>query len=212
MTKRSLTPGDRKRRIVRDAVLLLVVLILLAFTLDFPMLTARQALKSTQTRYLFEDSRIIARIDDSYHDHEYILKKGDWYAWCALWRFGPFWQPGLLVPVPRDPSRPLTALTVAQGSANTMLVVSSNPDIAEVELEYPVEASGYTFAFRLKSVRQLPLAENCWWFALPDGYWRAFQDEGEGLRLRGYDAAGRLVYESPRPESWDLDYTILNDS
>lgn len=209
MNKRSITPGDRKRRIVRDAVLLLVVLILLTFTLDFPMLTAGQALKSTQTRYLFEDGEIVAELPPSHaYDRQYLLRDGDWYAWCGLWRYGPFWKPGRMEIVQPDPDRPLTACTPTGNEE--LLVLSSDPAITQVEVEYLAGAERDD-VFRLATARQGPVADSCWWFSLPDGYWRVFYQDGADLRLRGYDADGRLIYESPRPESWDRDYTILND-
>ena len=207
MAKRSITPGDRKRRIVRDAVLLLVVLILLAFTLDFPMLTARQALKATQTRYLFEDGEIVAELPpNGMYDRQYLLRDGDWYAWCGFWRYGPFWRPGRMEIVQPDPDRPLTAYDPT--GSEEVWILSSDPAITQVEVEYLAETTAHELVLRLASVRQGPVTESCWWFSLPDVYWGS---SPEDLRLRGYDADGRLIYESPRPESWDRDYTILND-
>ena len=41
MSKRSVTPAQRKRRIVRDTLLLAVILMVLVLALDFPILTAQ---------------------------------------------------------------------------------------------------------------------------------------------------------------------------
>ena len=44
MARSFVTPAQRKRRILRDALLLAVVLVVLILRLDFPILTAEQAL------------------------------------------------------------------------------------------------------------------------------------------------------------------------
>lgn len=44
MSRRPVTPARRRRRILRDTLLLAVVLAVLVLRMDFPVFTARQAL------------------------------------------------------------------------------------------------------------------------------------------------------------------------
>ena len=57
MSKRPDTPARRKRRAIRWAAALPVLLAVLTLALDFPIPTARQALAATQERFLFGPGR-----------------------------------------------------------------------------------------------------------------------------------------------------------
>ena len=93
MARSFVTPAQRKRRIFRDILLLAVILVVLVLRLDFPILTAEQALEATQDRYLFGPGEVITTLDYSrkanqvkigQYDRYYILRHGDWYAWCGV--------------------------------------------------------------------------------------------------------------------------------
>ena len=57
MSRRPVTPARRRRRILRDTLLLAVVLAVLVLRMDFPVFTADQALAATQARYFFGPGR-----------------------------------------------------------------------------------------------------------------------------------------------------------
>lgn len=97
MARSFVTPAQRKRRIFRDILLLAVILVVLVLRLDFPILTAQQALEATQDRYLFGPGEVITTLDYSreankvkigQYDRYYILRHGDWYAWCGVNHYG----------------------------------------------------------------------------------------------------------------------------
>lgn len=71
-------------------------------------------------------------------DRYYILRWGDWYAWCSVNHYGLFWQSGALDAVENDPSLPLVPLVVSDWAEGAVLVVCNDPDIARVEIEFPV--------------------------------------------------------------------------
>ena len=68
MVRRFVTPAQRKRRIVRDTLLLVIILVILTLRLDIPVLTANQALEATQARYFFGPGEIIST-QDYYINH-----------------------------------------------------------------------------------------------------------------------------------------------
>lgn len=216
MAQRFVTPAQRKRRILRDALLLAAVLVVLALRLDFPILTAGQAMEAAQARYFFGPGEVIDRIDfprtantvkGGQHDRYYILRWGDWYAWCGVDRYGLFWQAGTLEAVENDPDTPLVPLVVSDWEEGAALVVCNRPDIASVEVEFPVYAGS---RYLLASIVQDQKTEDH--FLVP---WALDRQEviwlyPEELRLRAYDAAGELVYQSPVPESWADDFGITD--
>lgn len=201
MAERPISQRGRKWRILRDAVILLLALVFLAVTLDFPIFTAGQALRATQIRYYWEDGEMVARLPPgNIYKYQYLLRNGNWYAWCGLSREGLLWNYGSLVSVYRDPEQPLTAITPV--SIQTILVVAGDPDIAQVEVEYPitVSLSESSRTCQLKRLRQNPVTEHCFWFQPPEESSPICQLED--IRLRGYAADGTLIYQSPIPESW----------
>lgn len=213
MARRSVTPAQRKRRIVRDALLLVVVLVVLILRLDFPILTAEQALEATQARYFFGPGEVITTLNYSreanqvklgQYDRYYILRHGDWYAWCGVNHYGLFWQAGGLDAVENDPDLPLVPLVVSDWNSGAVLVISNDPEITQVEITFPVSAEtkqGYT----LLSASQSQSTENCFLIPYTSGPGFVFPED---LQVKGYAADGTLIYQSPVPESWATRYEL----
>lgn len=213
MARSFVTPAQRKRRILRDALLLAVVLVVLILRLDFPILTAEQALEATQDRYFFGPGEVITTLDYSreankvkigQYDRYYILRHGDWYAWCGVNHYGLFWQTGGLDAVENDPDLPLVPLVVSDWNSGAVLVISNDPEIAQVEITFPISAEtkqGYT----LLSASQTESTENCFLIPYTSGPGFVFPED---LQVKGYDAAGALLYQSPKPESWATRYEL----
>ncbi len=213
MARSFVTPAQRKRRILRDALLLAIVLVVLVLRLDFPILTAEQALEATQDRYFFGPGEVITTLDYSreankvkigQYDRYYILRHGDWYAWCGVNHYGLFWQTGGLDAVENDPDLPLVPLVVSDWNSGAVLVISNDPEITQVEITFPISAEtkqGYT----LLSASQTESTENCFLIPYTSGPGFVFPED---LQVKGYDAAGALLYQSPKPESWATRYEL----
>ena len=213
MARSFVTPAQRKRRILRDALLLAVVLVVLILRLDFPILTAEQALEATQDRYFFGPGEVITTLDYSreankvkigQYDRYYILRHGDWYAWCGVNHYGLFWQTGGLDAVENDPDLPLVPLVVSDWNSGAVLVISNDPEITQVEITFPISAEtkqGYS----LLSASQTESTENCFLIPYTSGPGFVFPED---LQAKGYDAAGALLYQSPKPESWATRYEL----
>ena len=213
MDRSFVTPAQRKRRILRDALLLAVVLVVLILRLDFPILTAEQALEATQDRYFFGPGEVITTLDYSreankvkigQYDRYYILRHGDWYAWCGVNHYGLFWQTGGLDAVENTPDLPLVPLVVSDWRTGAVLVISNDPEITQVEITFPISAEtkqGYT----LLSASQTESTENCFLISYTSGPGFVFPED---LQVKGYDAAGALLYQSPKPESWATRYEL----
>ena len=213
MARSFVTPAQRKRRILRDALLLAVVLVVLILRLDFPILTAEQALEATQDRYFFGPGEVITTLDYSreankvkigQYDRYYILRHGDWYAWCGVNHYGLFWQTGGLDAVENDPDLPLVPLVVSDWNSGAVLVISNDPEITQVEITFPISAEtkqGYT----LLSASQTESTENCFLIPYTSGPGFVFPED---LQVKGYAAAGALRYQSPIPESWATRYEL----
>ena len=199
MARRPTTPARRKRRTAVCAVLLPLLLAALLLVLDVPFLTARGALAATQERYAFGPGEVIARFSPQQEGmpplRYYIVRDGDWFAWCSVEGDGLFWRPGALTAACPDGEAPLAILASPTfgGTSPELVVVSSDPDIAAVEM-----------------ARQEPLEDSCFYFSLEDAYSRLFYETPSTVfRVRYYDADGKLLYESPYPARW-LEYPILD--
>ena len=213
MVKRPVTPAVRKRRILRDALLLAVLLVVLVLALDFPILTANQALEATQARCFFGPGEVITTLDFprsantvklGQYDRYYILRHGNWYAWCGVNHYGLFWQTGGLDAVENDPDVPLVPLVVSDWNSGAVLVISNDPEIARVEIAFPVSAEtkqGYT----LLSAGQTQSTEHCFLIPYTSGPGFVFPED---LQVKGYAADGALLYQSPTPESWATRYDL----
>ena len=195
----------RRKRILRDAGLLLLSLAVLLVLFSFPYLTREQALWALKKQYFFDGSRVVAWAEDPdpRSDDQYvILRSGNWYALGSLERDGLFWETGWFRSAQKAPDLPLTPVPPRGGAEPRpfLCVLSSNPEIAEVELEY-LASDPLTVIVQRRTVRREAAAEDC--FLLPmeeDFVW--MHGALDSFRLRGYDQAGNLIYESPEPESW----------
>ena len=218
MARRPTTPARRKRRTAVCAVLLPLLLAALLLVLDVPFLTARGALAATQERYAFGPGEVIARFSPQQEGmpplRYYIVRDGDWFAWCSVERDGLFWRPGALTAACPDGEAPLAILASPTfgGTSPELVVVSSDPDIAAVELNYLVKSAiiDTVVYVHVEMARQESLEDSCFYFSLEDAYSRLFYETPSTVfRVRGYDAAGRLLYESPYPARW-LEYSLLD--
>ncbi|MFQ7450730.1 MAG: DUF5044 domain-containing protein [Flavonifractor plautii] len=91
-------------------------------------------------------------------------------------------------------------------------MVSSDPDIAAVELDYLVKSAiiDTVVYVHVEMARQEPLEDSCFYFSLEDAYSRLFYETPSTVfRVRYYDADGKSLYESPYPARW-LEYPILD--
>lgn len=207
MARHPTTPARRKRRVVRAAIALPLLLAMLVLALDFPILTARGALAATQARYGFGPGEVVTRIKDSrYSTYRYIVRCGDWYASCGVYQRGPLWRSGQLMAVESRPETPLVSLIIQEQVDNsTILVVSNDPEIASVEVRFPVIYEGVA-GWKLFSVRSSQAVENCFFVTYDETAHTEVSDfpftQIGHHRLRGYDRGGNLIYESPVPEAW----------
>lgn len=213
MARSFVTPAQRKRRIFRDILLLAVILVVLVLRLDFPILTAEQALEATQGRYFFGPGEVITTLDYSreanqvkigQYDRYYILRHGDWYAWCGVNHYGLFWQTGGLDAVENDPDLPLVPLVVSDWRTGAVLVISNDPKITQVEITFPISAETKQ-VYSLITASQSQSTENCFLIPYTSGPGFVFPED---LQVKGYDADGKLIYQSPEPESWATRYEL----
>ena len=196
MSKAPVTPTTRRRRLAVDLLLFLVLLALLVFLFlsgQTPYLTETQALKGTQAIHLYGPGDVLSRTETE-DTVLYLLQDGDSYALSGLTRrSGPFWSVGGLASVVRDRSYPMTVLPTAQ----FLLVIVNNPEIAEVEvLCYDRFGGGFQTL-----VLPQPTAGDCWLFQYSDQQ-SPYKFSSDGFLLRGYDQAGELVFQSAAPDHW----------
>ena len=207
MARRTMTPARRKRRAIRAAVALPILLAALVLALDFPFLTARGALGATQAQDGFVPWGGVTRTKESrYSTYRYIVRCGDWYASCGVYQRGPLWRSGQLMAVESRPETPLVSLIIQEQVDNsTILVVSNDPEIASVEVQFPVIYEGVA-GWKLFSVRSSQAVENCFFVTYDETAHTEVSDfpftQIGHHRLRGYDRDGSLIYEAPVPEAW----------
>lgn len=204
------SPTLRKKRILRDGCLLLLTLAVLLAALGFPCLTREQALSALQKANFFDGGRVITwSVPSEDRGTAYaILQRGDWYAVGEVRRTWPFWEPVQLNAVQMDVTRAATLLPDRQGMAHNFLCVLSNdPEFAAMELDYLTLSSeaGQT-RMQLNTLRQ-ERVENCFPFSCDGSAWVPMDDPFQSIRLRGYNAAGELIYETPTPAHW-ADYGL----
>ena len=95
------------------------------------------------------------------------------------------------------------ALTYTQNSHDFLFVVSSDPEIVTVEVEYLSDiAEQGEPVYALRTIRREALVENCFLLPLEELDRTSPLTMYNGGRLRGYDAEGNLVYQEPVPETW----------
>lgn len=115
------------------------------------------ALPAIQERYAFGPGEVIARFGPQQEGmpplRYYIVRDGDWFAWCSVERDGLFWRPGALTAAHLDGEAPLAILASPAfgGRSQELTVVSGGPDVAAVEVDY---LSGFDLPLRLKTARR----------------------------------------------------------
>ena len=198
MSRVPATPTTRRRQLVVDLLLFLVLLALLAFLFlsgKNPCLSEKQAMVCTQTISLYGPGKVLARAEDEYQII-YLLQDGDSYALCQLVHpTGPLWMRGTLSSINRDQAYPMTVLPTSK----YLLVIVNDPNITEVEvLCYDYSGDG----FQTLSLTE-PTAGDCYLFHYPSQQSPyQFSSDGFGFLLRGYDQDGNLVFQSAAPDHW----------
>ena len=201
------TPALRRRRTLRNLVLLLLCPLALTVLWQFPYFTSDQALWALKKENFFESGRVLFRAEtaewpdyDSLGDEFVVLRSGDWYALGSLVRNNLFWGPYVFWSIRPEPDR---ALACTQNSNDFLFVVSSDPEIVTVEVEYLSDiAEQGEPVYALRTIRREALVENCFLLPLEELHQTSPLSVYSGGRLRGYDAAGNLVYQEPVPEIW----------
>ena len=208
--RRTLT---RRQKLLRDALLLPLALLALYAALDFPIPTAELARRATERKNFFGPGEVLADIpgtepygegrSDS-DDRYYLVRSGDWYALESVRPDGLAWETGSLASVQNDPALPLAFSAPSYRTTDPLLVLRNDPEIAEVELLFPVylvftdyEWTGDRFA--LCSVRSTQPVEDCFLLSAPIDWLSHISPPV----ARGYSADGRLLYTSPVPEAWE---------
>ena len=97
----------------------------------------------------------------------------------AVWRgTACVWRPGALTAACPDGEAPLAILASPTfgGTSPELVVVSSDPDIAAVELDYLVKSAiiDTVVYVHVEMARQEPLEDSCFYFSLEDAYSRLF--------------------------------------
>lgn len=201
------TPALRRWRTLRNLVLLLLCPLALIVLWQFPYFTKGQALWALKKANFFESSQVLLRAEtEEWPDYDFlgdafvILRSGDWYALGSLVQNNLFWQPYVFQSIRLEPD---CILTSTQDIHNFLFVVSSDSEIVTVEVQYLSDiAEQGEPVYALRTIRQEALAENCFLLPLEEFNRTSPLTMYNGGRLRGYDAAGNLVYESPVPEGW----------
>ena len=199
------TPALRKKRILRDVCLLLLCPLVLLLAWGFPCFTRSQALWALQKANFFEGGRVVAwSSPPEDRDTAYaVLRRDGWYAVGTLRRAGPFWEPVRFNAVQPDDALPITLLFVDAGMAHSFLcVLSSDPQIVTMELDYVAGFSETSSSPQQLRTLRREAVEHCFLFPCDGSAWVPVDDPFQSIRLRGYDTAGNLVYESPVPSLW----------
>lgn len=208
----------RRRRIITDAIVLLFLLALLVASLRFPIPTIGAALRAAQQEILFGPGEIVAEFtrDELPEDapdfgRGYVLH---WEGRYALFTFSycdlswhQWARPVVLEP---SPNLPLTA--AAGSSPKCVLIYSQTDSITRVEAVHPCLDSERRDVQPLTTSSALALDNQLFFLPLA----QSFDSSSvvlDAVQLRGYDASGALVYESPVPTIWAEWYGItLSDS
>ena len=194
------TPALRKKRILRDVCLLLLCPLVLLLAWGFPCFTRSQALWALQKANFFEGGRVVAwSSPPEDRDTAYaVLRRDGWYAVGTLRRAGPFWEPVRFNAVQPDDALPITLLFEDAGMAHSFLcVLSSDPQIVTMELDYVAGFSETSSSPQQLRTLRREAVEHCFLFPCDGSAWVPVDDPFQSIRLRGYDTAGNLVYESP---------------
>lgn len=208
----------RRRRIITDAIVLLFLLALLVASLRFPIPTIGAALRAAQQEILFGPGEIVAEFtrnelpeDAPDFDRGYVLQ---WEGRYALFTFSYYdlsWHQWAR-PVVLEPS-PDLPLTAAAGSfPKCVLIYSQTDSITRVEAVHPCLDSERRDVQPLTTSSALALDNQLFFLPLAQSF-NSNSVVLDAVQLRGYDASGALVYESPVPSIWAEWYGItLSDS
>lgn len=217
MKESTCSAAVRRRRIITDALLLLFSLALLIVALDFPIPTARAALRAAQRELLFGPGEIVAEFTREElpegspdFDRAYVLRWEGRYALFTFSHYDGFWYEwGTPIVLEPCPDLPLTA--AARSYPQYVLIYSQTDSITSVEAVYPCRDPELMDLQPLTTEPALALGEQL--FFLPLAQAPFGTPELEDIQLRGYDATGTLVYESPVPSAWAERYGLtLSDS
>lgn len=202
---------ERKRRLLLGLVLCLLAAGIYNLVYDFPNTTREGAYRSLERQYLFASSEQVAQVARTsqgtlWEDYFLTRRRDTW----AVGRVRPIWSGSLLWKgdsfflADDHPNIPLVALAPARSTfdaASVFFVLVNDPAIVRVEGVCPDGKGG------MSTVPQLAAGEG--WAALDA--WEApmtMQRWDLPIRLRGYDAQGGLVYQSPEPPEWaDYEWT-----
>lgn len=202
------TPAQRKKRIVRDVLILLACLVLLVIVRDFPIPTAELALAATQQQELFGPGEVITVLDYvdrtapnvslGHYDRYYILRDGEFYAWCGIDYDGFLtWRTGWLEAVKNDPSVPLVPLIIDPWWAGAALVVSNDPEIVRVEVLFPAQSSEDGGGWEVYVAQEGEQTDGCYVVLFGRTARNGHVFYKNDFVFQGFDAAGELVYQSP---------------
>lgn len=202
----------RRRRIITDVLLLLFSLALLVVALDFPIPTIGAALRAAQRELLFGPGEIVAEFTreelpegSPEFDRAYVLQWEGRYALFAFSHLEGSWRQ-IGVPTILEPS-PALPLTAAAGAYYPYVLIYSQTDsITRVEAIYPCRDSELMDLQPLTTEPTLALGEQLFFLPLAQASFAG--PKLEDIQLRGYDAAGTSVYESPVPGTWAEGYGL----
>ena len=203
----------RRRRIITDVLLLLFSLALLVVALDFPIPTIGAALRAAQRELLFGPGEIVAEFTREElpegspdFDRAYVLQWEGRYALFAFSHLEGSWRQ-IGVPTILEPS-PDLPLTAAAGSLPKYVLIYSQTDsITRVEAVHPCLDSDLRDVQPLTTSSALALGNQLFFLPLTQSFFGS-PVVLDAVQLRGYDASGTLVYESPVPSIWAERYGI----
>lgn len=208
----------RRRRIITDALLLLFLLALLVASLDFPIPTIGAALRAAQQELLFGPGEIVAEFtweelpeDAPDFDRAYVLQWEGRYALFTFSYYDASWHQWSS-PVVLEPSPDLPLTAAARPYLQYVLIYSQTDSITRVEAVHPCLDSDLRDIQPLTTSPALALGNQLFFLPLPQSL-AGNPVILNAVQLRGYDASGALVYESPVPTIWAERYGItLSDS
>lgn len=199
-------PLTRRQRLLRDGVLLLLSLALLAAALDFPIPTAELARRATERRSFFGPSQVLGVVEEKSSRRTYAVRWEDWYGLVEVYQDGFFWDTGTVTAVENAPDISLVS-TTPNGEFrffhDPVCVFSNDPEIVKVTVEVPVWAAEAGTELHIYG-QDAPVG-NCFVLDPPAPEYSSYQYSSY-YRLSGYDAGGELVWRSPTPAEWAAEF------
>ena len=193
---------NRRRRFLRDSLILLFSLLLLYICLDFPIPTAGLARRATERRAFFGPSQVLCTLEEPIaYERSYAVRWRDWYGVVSIRRSGLFWDAGGVEVVENHPAQALIPMTdqVILRYEEPILVFSNDPNIVRVALEFPAAPEGEP----PRLISAVAWSDNgCFVLDIPelptDTAWTYSRD----FRLAGYDASVNRIWFTENPDSW----------